>query len=192
MSESSLDSRKAEARRAARVRRQAGADPRAANLLLRTFPPSLAGLGVVAGYWPLGSEIDPRPLLLALGEAGAPLALPRVDERDGPFTFRRWADGDPLSPDAFGILSPPLAAEAVQPAVVLTPLLAFDRAGARLGQGGGHYDGVLARLKPKGVLAVGLAYAIQEEGEIPTGPLDQRLDWIVTEREAIRPLPGSR
>jgi 5-formyltetrahydrofolate cyclo-ligase len=185
MSEDSLDSRKAMARQSARARRLAGADPQAAHLLVRTFPPSLAGLGVVAGYWPLGSEIDPRPLMLALGEAGAPLALPRVDERDGPFTFRRWQDGDPLSPDAFGILSPLPESEVVKPAVVLTPLLAFDRAGRRLGQGGGHYDRVLAALKPQGVLAVGLAYAIQE-ADVPAGPLDQKLDWIVTEREAIR------
>ena len=55
----------------------------------------------------------------------------------------------------------------------------------RLGQGGGHYDRVLAALKPQGVLAVGLAYAIQE-ADVPAGPLDQKLDWIVTEREAIR------
>ncbi len=189
MSEDSLDSQKARARQAARARRQAGADPQSARLLVRTFPPELAGLGVVAGYWPLGSEIDPRPLMLALAEAGAPLALPRVDERDGPFTFRRWRDGDSLSPDAFGILSPPLAAEAVTPAVILTPLLAFDRQGHRLGQGGGHYDRVLAVLKPKGVLVVGLAHAIQEEGDVPAGPLDMTLDWIITEREAIKVAP---
>jgi 5-formyltetrahydrofolate cyclo-ligase len=94
-----------------------------------------------------------------------------------------------LSPDSFGILSPALTAAAVQPAIILTPLLAFDRAGGRLGQGGGHYDRVLASLKPKGAIAVGLAYAIQEVVEIPTGEHDQRLDWIVTEREAIRVRP---
>ncbi len=186
MSEASLESRKAEARRMARAKRQAGADPQAARLLIRMFPPTLAGAGVIAGYWPLGSEIDPRPLLLTLGEVGAPLALPRVDHRDGPFSFRCWKDGDALSPDSFGILSPAPSAAAVQPVIILTPLLAFDRAGGRLGQGGGHYDRVLASLKPRGAIAVGLAYAIQEVVEVPTGAHDQRLDWIITEREAIR------
>ncbi len=115
------------------------------------------------------------------------IALPRIDTRDALPVFRAWQAEDALAPDAFGILAPPKTALPVLPHVVLTPLLAFDRAGRRLGQGGGHYDRTLAALKAEGeVIVVGLAYASQEMAEVPAGALDQLLDWIVTEREAIR------
>jgi 5-formyltetrahydrofolate cyclo-ligase len=72
----------------------------------------------------------------------------------------------------------------MSPDIILVPLLAFDRQGRRLGQGGGHYDRLLAR-NPQ-AKAVGLAYAAQEVPLVPTEPHDRRLDWILTEREAIR------
>ena len=60
--------------------------------------------------------------------------------------------------------------------------LAFDRTGARLGQGGGHYDRTIAGLRARGpVLVIGVAYAGQEVGEIPTELHDERLDGILTE-----------
>lgn len=124
--------------------------------------------------------------MAAIAKAGQAVALPRMEARDGPARFLLWEDAGALKPDAYGMLAPPSHAREVAPKVVLTPLLAFDRAGRRLGQGGGHYDRTLARLKPHGVVAVGIAYAAQEMSEVPEGPLDQRLDWVVTETEAIR------
>jgi 5-formyltetrahydrofolate cyclo-ligase len=76
------------------------------------------------------------------------------------------------------------------PRVVLVPLLAFDREGYRLGYGGGFYDRTLMALRAAGpVLAVGLAYAAQEVPAVPRDANDRRLDWIVTEAEAIRMEP---
>ncbi|MDX1575161.1 MAG: 5-formyltetrahydrofolate cyclo-ligase, partial [Kiloniellales bacterium] len=70
---------------------------------------------------------------------------------------------------------------------VLAPLLAFDRRGYRLGYGGGFYDRTLGILRGRGeALAVGLAYAAQEVPAVPHDANDRRLDWIVTEAEAIR------
>lgn len=181
-----LETVKAEARRAARAVRAAAFDAAAGVALVQRFPERVRGLSPIAGYAPVGTEIDCRPLLLDLAQGGARLALPRMLDRDGPPIFLRWSPGDSLSADAFGMLAPEAGiAEEVQPRAVLCPLLAFDRAGRRLGQGGGHYDRILANLKPLGVIAVGLAFAAQEVSEVPEGPLDQRLDWIVTEREAI-------
>ena len=66
--------------------------------------------------------------------------------------------------------------------MVLTPLLAFDGAGGRLGQGGGHYDRTLQNLRAHGpVLVVGLGYAGQEVDAIPMEAHDQRLDAVLTE-----------
>ncbi len=182
----SLAQEKAEARRRARSVRATIAEPAAGAALVRHFPEALMDARVVAGYWPLGSEIDPRPLMAALAARGADLALPFMAARDAACVFRRWRLGDDMRPDAFGMLAPVETAEAVTPTLVLTPLLAFDRRGGRLGQGGGHYDRIFAALKPTGVIAVGLAFSAQEVERVPSGPLDAKLDWVVTEKEAVR------
>ncbi len=187
-----LEVEKAAARRQARALRAAIDDPGAALGLIDNFPVELAKMGgPVAGYWPFGGEIDCRPLMAALTKAGLAVALPRMDARDAQARFLMW-EGGPLRPDAFGVMAPPADAREIFPKLILTPLLAFDRRGQRLGQGGGHYDKTLARLKPQGAVAVGIAYAAQEMDEVPTGPLDQPMDWIVTDKEAIRCWDGFR
>jgi 5-formyltetrahydrofolate cyclo-ligase len=70
------------------------------------------------------------------------------------------------------------------------PLVAFDRRGARLGYGKGHFDRAIAALDAKHpVLTIGLAYAVQEIEEVPVEPHDRMLDVIVTESELIRTKP---
>jgi len=181
-----LATRKAHMRLAAR-RARADADPEGAGAAAAAlFPAALLGPGVVAAYWPLGGEFDPMPLVARLRASGADIALPRVANRGGAQTFHVWAPMGDLTPDAFGVPSPAPGAPEVAPRAILTPLLAFDRAGGRLGQGGGHYDRILARLKPLGTVAIGLAYAAQEVAQAPMGAHDVRLDWVVTEKEAMR------
>ncbi|MBU6373725.1 MAG: 5-formyltetrahydrofolate cyclo-ligase [Alphaproteobacteria bacterium] len=181
-----LASLKASLRLEARRTRQT-ADPQGAGEAAAAhFPAALAGPGVVAAYWPLGGEFDPLPLIDRLRASGGEIALPRIADRSGQPRFLLWPPRGDLSPDAFGVPAPPADAPEARPRLILTPLLAFDRAGGRLGQGGGHYDRILARLRPQGVVAMGLAYAVQEIEAVPRGPQDMRLDWVLTEREAIR------
>ena len=147
----------------------------------------LAEGAAVSGYWPLADEFDPRPLLERLHAAGHPIGLPVVVARGAPLLFRRWDPGTRLIAGTFGVQVPPPEAPEVVPAVVLAPLLAFDRLGYRLGYGGGFYDRTLAKLRAAGaVLVVGLGFACQEVAAVPRGPSDRRLDWIVTERAALR------
>lgn len=142
--------------------------------------------GPAAGFWPMGSEADTRPILVALAERGVATCLPAVV--DGELVFRAWTPWEPIVPGGFGTLVPFAEAAIVQPRLVLTPLLAFDGAGYRIGYGKGYYDRALARLRAAvPVLAVGVAYACQEADRIPTEPHDGRLDLIVTERGVIRP-----
>lgn len=141
----------------------------------------------VSGYWPMEGEIDPRVLMADLAARGHALGLPVVEGRGKPLLFRVWRRGDALVPGSLGIPAPGSGAAPLVPGLLLVPLLAFDREGFRLGHGAGYYDMTLAGLRAAGaVLAVGIAYAGQEVARVPREAHDQPLDWVVTEREAIR------
>ena len=141
---------------------------------------------VVAGYWPVGDEVDLRPLLVHLHGAGFVCALPVVTAPGEPLDFRRWHPGATLRPAGFGLREPGEEAPEVIPDVVLAPLLAFDAEGYRLGHGAAYYDRTLEVLRGAGtVLAVGIGFAVQEVVQVPRSKHDQRLDWIVTEEGAV-------
>lgn len=185
-----LESEKADARLLMRAER-AAVEPRDASLkLIENFPLELAKLSPVAGYWPVGGEIDGRPLLAALAKAGRTVCLPRMESRQGPARFLVWRGTEALTADAFGVPSPPTTGADVSPRLFLVPLLAFDRAGGRLGQGGDHYDRIISLYRAHGAIAVGLAYAEQEMDRVPTGPHDAHLDWVITPKSAIRCVRG--
>jgi 5-formyltetrahydrofolate cyclo-ligase len=145
---------------------------------------------VVSAYWPMRCELDPRPLMHALHAAGHAISLPDMPGMGQPLVFRAWAPGDVLVSAKFDTQVPAADKSEMTPRVMLVPLLAFDRDGYRLGYGGGFYDRTLTALRAAGpVLAIGLAYAAQEVPAVPRDANDRRLDWIVTEAEAIRMEP---
>ncbi len=123
--------------------------------------------------------MDPIPLLCDLVVSGRALCLPVVLEHDGPMIFRRWAVGDELEPDAAGCPAPLPLAEVVDPDLILTPLLAFDDFGGRLGQGGGYYDRTFAA-RPD-VVRIGLAFDGQRVARLPMDGHDVRLHGVLTE-----------
>ncbi len=149
--------------------------------------------GIVAGYVPVRHEVDVMPLLEALQAAGWRLCLPVVEETGAPLRFRLWRFGEPLVEGAFSVPVPPPHAPLARPDVLVIPLLAFTRSGARLGYGGGYYDRTLAALRTstdagtQAPLAVGAAFSGQEIDALPQQPTDQPLDRIVTDREIITP-----
>lgn len=140
---------------------------------------------IIAGYWPIGDELDPRVLMLSLERAGYRIALPVVTAPDCPLTFRLWGQGDPLIKGPFGTLNPIEEAPAVTPQALLAPLLAFDDDCYRLGWGGGFYDRTLAA--NSGIKAFGFAYAAQYMENIPRGPHDWPLQGVITEAGVILP-----
>ena len=135
---------------------------------------------LVAVYWAIGSELKAEALARALEDQDCPLCLPVVIARDEAMIFRRWSPGDPLEIDAAGVPAPLPLAERVVPDLILTPLLAFDATGGRLGQGGGYYDRTFAAMPD--VTRVGLAYAGQQVGRLELEPHDIRLHGVLTEK----------
>ena len=179
-----LQAAKAAARKLARAKRATLANieapARLAEAMLAQHAPPKGA--IIAGYWPMGDEMDPRPLMLALASRGHAMALPVTPPRGQPLAFRAWAPGAALRPGPMGT-SEPAEGAALRPDILLVPLLAFDRAGRRLGYGGGYYDRTLAALP--GAKAIGIAYAGQEMPEVPAGPQDMRLPLIATEDSVI-------
>ena len=136
---------------------------------------------VIAGYWPMRSEADPRHALHDLATHYT-ICLPVVTAKDAPLAFRVWDAGLELVPGSFGTMVPPADAGERIPDLLIVPLVAFDRRGFRLGYGGGFYDRTLEALRQTGpVTAIGLAYAAQEVPRVPTDAKDQPLDAVVTE-----------
>ena len=117
---------------------------------------------------------------------GARLALPVIGARDRPLKFRAWTNDGVLQPGPLGILQPPDGAEQLAPDIVLVPLAAFDRAGHRIGYGAGLYDRTLTELRAqKPVVAIGVAFAVQEIEHVPATDHDAPLDFMLTETEII-------
>jgi 5-formyltetrahydrofolate cyclo-ligase len=180
---SELAANKAALRARMLAARGAMATPGAAEALARVVL-GLALPARVAAFWPLGDELDTRPLLQALHARGHAVLLPVTPPRGQALVFRRWAPDAAMETGRFGTQHP--AAPAVEtPEALLVPLLAFDARGHRLGYGAGYYDRTLAGLP--GARAVGLAYAAQQVPEVPVGPDDVALGAVATERGLVIP-----
>jgi 5-formyltetrahydrofolate cyclo-ligase len=133
-----------------------------------------AGVSVVGGYHPLGSEISPLPAMEEARAVGAIAAFPCFTNPAKPF---RFVAGDPLEPGPFGLMQPARRHPVVEPGLVLVPLIALDGSGTRLGRGKGHYDRALVRLKKSGARLIGVGWAMQRLTEkIPADDWDVPLD----------------
>ena len=153
----------------------------------RAFPVDVRLGMIVSGFMPIGSEIDPLPLMRNLAHAGARLALPVVAGRGKPLIMRAWAVGEPLIEAIWNIKVPGPHARVVEPDILIVPFAAFDRAGHRIGYGAGYYDRTIAGLRAKkAIVAIGFGLAVQEIPQVPATEFDQRLDYILTERETIK------
>ena len=140
----------------------------------------------VSAFHPIRGEPDTLALLAALAAAGFATSLPVTVSRAAPLKFRRWRPGDPTIRGELNIPEPAPGAAEVEPDLLFTPLAAFDRRGHRIGFGAGHYDRTLARLRAKGPLhAVGVAYSVSEVEAAPDEAHDERLDFILTEKDLI-------
>lgn len=146
----------------------------------------------IAGYWAVRGELPLNLVVASLKRREQHYFLPVLGEQRQ-LHFAEYRDGVALQSNRFGIPEPEAAPSALQNIrdldVILLPLLAFDRAGHRLGTGGGWYDSSLAFLRggtrPATPVLVGVGYAFQEVGAIPAEPWDVPLDYVATDAELI-------
>jgi 5-formyltetrahydrofolate cyclo-ligase len=147
--------------------------------------PHLLNARIVGAYHPLRDEISPLPLL-ALLDPAQQIGFPWFAHRDAIFL---WREGPASEPSPWGVLQPPVEAEALAPDVVLVPIVLADRGGVRIGHGKGHYDRALANLSEGGrpVMTIGLCWPDQlVDGPLPAEPFDVRLNVVATPNEWIR------
>jgi 5-formyltetrahydrofolate cyclo-ligase len=189
-----LVAQKRQLRYAARARRDALGDRAARSAHIQRFVSELAAYRQATAlhcYLAMRSEVETRPLLAAALAEGKAVATPLVDAQGR--LRHSWLESlhpEAFTHDALGIAQP-LQLRHAQPGdwqLTLVPLLAFDRAGYRLGYGKGYYDRLLTETSG---LAVGLAFACQEVSAVPREAHDRPLDLVVTEAGIISTLARS-
>jgi 5-formyltetrahydrofolate cyclo-ligase len=148
--------------------------------------PEIGRASTVMVFWSFGSEPDTAPLVEALDARGVRVALPRIV--DGDVVPRAYAPGDAVTEAPFGAWEPS-AGEELHPSaidVVVTPGVAFDRSGRRVGYGGGFYDRFFRRTGPD-TIRIGIGFDLQlVDEDLPSGHFDLGLDGIVTESGVVR------
>ena len=138
---------------------------------------------VIGGYWPYGAEAPILPLLKDLYEQGYTVVLPAVTAPNKPLEFRNWDPAFTLQKDICGICCPDAQQPVLIPTILLIPLMAFDKTGGRLGQGGGFYDLTIRFLRHNHpLLSIGVGYEIQKVDSVPLSPDDEKLEYILTEQ----------
>lgn len=169
-----------QARRNAAYKANPDAAQQVHDIVLSTVP--LPPHSAIAGFWNIGSELSPRPLMDTLRQQGHTILLPVMIGKTEPLVFRAYETDQGLVPGWQGIQEPPATAAVHEPDILLVPLLAFDRTLYRLGYGGGYYDRTLAELRERKVItAVGIGFACQYVATLPVGLHDARLDAVATE-----------
>lgn len=146
--------------------------------------PEVARARTLLLFYSFGSEVSTISMIERARASGSRVLLPYLE--GGSIEAAEVHPRDELVPSTYGPREPArrIAVDPAEVDVVVTPGLAFDRAGRRLGYGGGHYDRFLDRLGT-GALRVGIAFEAQVVDEVPAGPRDRRVHLVVTEDGAI-------
>lgn len=143
----------------------------------------IGGARSIAFYIALGSEMSCAAAIDAAAARGIVPLLPHVESRGSPMRFLRWAPGESLEAGWRGLLQPVADSAEIRPELIVAPLLGFDSALNRIGQGAGFYDRAFAALPD--VKKIGWGWSIQQRPAIGCDPWDVPLDAVVTEAGII-------
>ncbi len=134
---------------------------------------------IIGAYWPFRGEPDLRNWGIEVAERNGRIALPVVIQKGWPLEYRIWTPGDPLKRGMWDILVP-ARGPAVQPDIVIAPLVGFDDQNYRLGYGGGFFDRTLATMQKK-PWTIGIGYSHARLSTIYPQPHDIAMDMIITD-----------
>ncbi|WP_126301061.1 5-formyltetrahydrofolate cyclo-ligase [Mannheimia haemolytica] len=187
MNQSSLTDLRSQLRQSMRLKRQsltAGQQTQAAESII---PQALSLIesyqaSHIAFYLPFNGEISPLPLMEQLLQQGKKLYLPLLHPfTSGQLLFLNYNCKTSLKFNRLGIQEPVLDVRNIIPLqeleIIFTPLVACDKAGNRLGMGGGFYDRTLAQAPH--LISVGLAHECQQVEQLPIKSWDMPLDHII-------------
>ena len=142
-------------------------------------------------YYPISNEISPLVFIKYFKDNNITTALPVVDSNSHSMVFKQWFKKEKLQKSHIGTYEPLRTNKTILPQIIVVPMLMFDRKLNRLGYGAGYYDKSILDLKryfnkkQKNFITIGLAYSEQETRSIPYESHDQKLDFIVTEKEIL-------
>ena len=142
-------------------------------------------------YYPIFNEISPLVFIKYFKDNKITTALPVVDSNSNSMVFKKWFKKEKLQKSHIGTYEPLRTNKTIFPQIIVVPMLMFDRKLNRLGYGAGYYDKLISTLKryfdkkQKNFITIGLAYSEQETKSIPYESHDQKLDFIVTEKEIL-------
>jgi 5-formyltetrahydrofolate cyclo-ligase len=148
-----------------------------------SFINMILNYNIIAAYLASANECDVMTSILGHADVAQRLVLPCVDKKEATIVFRHWTPGDPLVRSALGFDQPYTAAPARVPDLILVPLVGFDSALNRLGQGAGHYDRAFAAWPS--AHRIGIAWSCQMIDAVPIDPWDLPLDAVLTEHDWI-------
>jgi len=148
--------------------------------------PEVEAASTVLAFSSFGSELPMLPLIEALVARGIRVGLPVITGDE--IIARAWRPGEPTTTTSFGAEEPAGGApiDPVSIDVIVTPAVAVDRAGRRVGYGGGFYDRFLPRTRASAARVAVVLAAQLVDGDLPAGSFDLPVDVIVTPDEVIR------
>tara|TARA_B110000116_G_C16730110_1_gene533312 strand:- start:566 stop:1147 length:582 start_codon:yes stop_codon:yes gene_type:complete len=143
---------------------------------------------IISSFLSIKTEIPTNNLNFFIEKSGKVLSLPIIDgNKNDILIFKTYSAGDILIKGKFGI-NEPQNTNVVLPDIIFVPCLAYDDLGYRLGYGGGYYDKTISYLKSIDhyFLTIGLAYDQQKVNNVITDNLDQKLNYILTEKQLYK------
>ena len=155
---------------------------KAANAQLTSYLKAQDADKVISAYMPIRTEVSPLPTMERMVKRGRKVCVPVITGAGVPLEFHEWTPETEMVEGDFGAYIPKNGIKLI-PDIVITPLLAFDAHGYRMGYGGGFYDRSFEQLAAiKHVLAVGFSYSDQEVLLVPREDTDFPLNAVITEK----------
>ena len=155
------------------------------NYIWKLFKKEKIKGNILGGYYPHNYEVNVMQILENFEKKNYHICLPKI-KKNFQMDFHKWSFFQPLKINHYGIPEP-IMKTLVYPDVLLIPLVAFDKRLNRLGYGGGYYDRLIKRLsRKKKIIKIGLAFSKQKVNKVPTNKYDQKLDYILTNKNFIK------